>query len=279
MTRRRTAMVTGASRGIGRYTALALARAGYDVAFTARTVVEGEGTVPPRTRHDPGTPLAVPGSLATTAAEIEALGVRAVPIPMDLADQESVRAAAAQARERLGGPDIVVNNAIRHVPHARLADLTVADLYDSLTANLVNQVVLVQELLPAMLARGGGLIVNMASGSATTDPTGPAGAGGWGLAYSAAKAGFGRLAGAINVEYADRGIRAFNLDPGFVVTESGRARGGTDQIADQGFTLAPIDGPGRCVLWLATSPEAAALRGRVVWGPKLLERIDRETAT
>ncbi|MGP4022346.1 hypothetical protein [Actinomadura sp. 3N407] len=62
-------------------------------------------------------------------------------------------------------------------------------------------------------------MVNLCSGSATSDPPGPPGEGGWGVAYSASKAAFGRLAGAINAEYLGRGVRAFNLDPGFVVTE------------------------------------------------------------
>ena len=58
------------------------------------------------------------------------------------------------------------------------------------------------------------------------------GEGVWGLSYAASKASFGRIAGAINSEYRDAGIKAFNLSPGFVITESGKARGGADAIVE-----------------------------------------------
>src|SRR4051812_45149241 len=86
------ALVPGASRGIGRRTAVVLAREGWDVAFTARTVEEGTGTVPARHGTDG---VEVEGSLATTRALLEAEGARALPVPMDLLDLASVRAAAA----------------------------------------------------------------------------------------------------------------------------------------------------------------------------------------
>ena len=72
MSRRRTALVTGSTRGIGRATAIALARRGYDVAITGRTVKEGDASLP--------------GSLESTVAAIEACGQRAVPVMLDLLD-------------------------------------------------------------------------------------------------------------------------------------------------------------------------------------------------
>ncbi|MDP9183665.1 MAG: SDR family NAD(P)-dependent oxidoreductase, partial [Actinomycetota bacterium] len=88
----RVALVTGASRGIGRQTALALARDGWDVAFTARTLAEGDGAVPKR--HGSGL-LPVEGSLSTTARLVEGAGARVLPVQMDLLDLDSVRSAAA----------------------------------------------------------------------------------------------------------------------------------------------------------------------------------------
>lgn len=174
---RQVALVTGASRGIGRATALALARAGYDVAFTARTAEEGQGVVPPRYSADRyssggGVDLAVPGSLRTTRERVEALGARALPLRMDLLDRGSVREAAAVLLREWGGVDLLVNNAVAHVAgnHDRLLDLDVDVAARTMEGNYLNQVVLLQALLPSMVERGGGTIVNMCSGSATTDP-------------------------------------------------------------------------------------------------------------
>lgn len=209
---RPVAFVTGASRGIGRQAALVLARAGYDVAFTARTITEGAGTVAARSSKDEQQEYAVSGSLHSTAHEIEAIGVRALPVRMDLLDDTDVRAAAEQVIGQWGR----------------------------------------------------GTIVNICSGSAATDPPAPPGEGGWGVVYSASKAAFGRLAGAINAEFRPRGIQAFNLDPGFVVTDSGKARGGTGVIADRGFATTPEDVPGAVIAWLAQSPEAQGYLGKVI---------------
>lgn len=277
---RPVALVTGASRGIGRRTALQLAAAGYDVAFTARTRVEGQGTVPPRTRHEDAAHLPVSGSLATTTAEVEALGMRALAIPMDLTDLVSVRGAAHTVLTAWGRVDVLVNNAIAHVPHSRLLELDLDDVRLSLEANLLHQVALVQELLPAMVRDGGGTIVNLCSGSATTDPSAPPGEGGWGLGYSASKAAFGRLAGAINAEYAALGVRAFNLDPGFVLTESARARGGTTAIVDTGFETASDDAAGQVAVWLAArSPGTERFLGRTIWAPRLARDLESGSAS
>lgn len=270
-----TALVTGASRGIGRRIALALAEAGYAVAFTARTVAEGQGRVPPRYGGGAEAEAAVPGSLETTEAEIRERGAPALPVRMDLLDLESVRSAARTVLDEWGRIDLLVNNAVAHLPggHDRLLDLDLDVAARTMTGNHLHQLALIQAVLPAMLAQGGGTIINLCSGSATTDPPAPPGEGGWGVAYSASKAAFGRLAGAVNAEYLSRGVRAFNLDPGFVITEAAAARGGTSAIAARGFTPTPEDAPARAALWLATSPEADRFLGRVVWAPRLLEEL------
>lgn len=274
---RRIALVTGASRGIGRQTALELAAAGYDVAFTARTRDEGQGRVPPRTIREGTRQHAVAGSLATTASAVEERGVRALPLGMDLQDPASPARVVDTLLDTWGAPYVVVNNAIHHVPHARFDELDLDDLRASLEANLVRQVALVQALLPAMVAAGGGVIVNMCSGSATIDPPAPPGEGGWGLVYAAAKAGFGRIAGAVNAEFRTQGVRAFNLEPGFVVTESGRARGGIDEIEARGFLGAPGAASGRVIAWLAGSevddPAVNALLGTVIDAPDLARSL------
>ena len=266
----RIALVTGASRGIGRHTALALARDGWDVAFTARTLVEGEGAVP--ARQGSGT-LPVEGSLATTAALVLETGVRALPVQMDLLDLDSVRGAAATVLETWGRIDLLVNNAIAHLGHPRLLEADLDDVAATMTGNYLHQLALVQAVLPGMVKQGGGTIVNMASGSAYSDPQGPPDEGGWSLSYSASKAAFGRLAGCVNAEFGMHGVRAFNVDPGFVVTESMRARGGAEEIEAAGFPTAPLDAAGRVIAWLASSPEADTWLGKVIWSPKLAEKL------
>ena len=115
------ALVTGASRGIGRQTAVVLAREGWDVAITARTVEEGSGSVPARHGDDH---VPVEGSLQTTVRLVEEAGGRALAVPMDLLDLDSVRSAARAVLEEWGAVDLLVNNAIAHLPrgHERILD-------------------------------------------------------------------------------------------------------------------------------------------------------------
>ncbi|HET6152003.1 MAG TPA: SDR family oxidoreductase, partial [Marmoricola sp.] len=234
MTDRPRALVTGATRGIGRQTALALAAAGFDVAVASRTVAEGEGTIAPRASSDATSDavlLPVEGSLEDTAQAVRDLGVESLVVPLDLTDPTSVRAAADQVHAAWGALDVLVNNAFVHRPQQPFLALTPASLRDSWEGNFLNQVLLTQLILGPMLERGTGTIANMASSSATYDPPAGPGEGGWGLGYASSKAAFGRMAGSINAELGPRGIRAFNVDPGFVVTESALARGGTEAIA------------------------------------------------
>ena len=105
----KVAFITGASRGIGKATALAFAGAGYDLVISARTLDEGERHGHALQRAD-GSPL--PGSLAATAAEIRALGRRVREIRMDLLDDTSVLSAADVALRAFGRVDVLVNNAI-----------------------------------------------------------------------------------------------------------------------------------------------------------------------
>jgi NAD(P)-dependent dehydrogenase (short-subunit alcohol dehydrogenase family) len=260
----RVALVTGASRGIGRCAALALARRGFDVAIAARTLHEGQGV----------SDVAVPGSLDTTAAEIAALGGSALPIVLDLLDRASIEAAVETVQATWGRVDALVNNGIYQGAGTNdlFLDLTLADAERIVVGNYVNQLMLTQLVLPSMLASGGGTIVNMVSASATTDPPAPAGKGGWGVGYAASKAAMGRMAGVLKAEFGDRGVLAVNVDPGFVVTERMKARNSTAAYASH-FRGAPPEVPGEVIGWLCDDPAGADFAGRTVYAQKLCKEL------
>ena len=263
------AIVTGASRGIGRAGALALAKAGFDVVVSARTVREGEGKAEPNSVREDVT-LAVPGSLERTAQEIEAIGQRALIVPMDLIDPGSVTALPETVIDEWGRIDVLFNNAIfRGVGTLdRIADLTVESMTNLMAGNFMHQILLIQQVIPHMLAAGGGTIIDMVSGSARLDPIAPPGEGGWGILYSASKAAFARVAGGINAEYRPSGIRAFNVDPGNVVTEARKAVKPDDEYGDN-YGSEPAEATGEVVAWLATAPEADRFLGKWIFAPKL----------
>ena len=255
---RPVALVTGASRGIGKSAAVNLARAGYDVAVSARTLHEGEG------RYDTdGTVL--PGSLDTTVADIEAEGGHGFAVRMDVLDHASLVDGVAAVVERFGGIDALVNNGIYQGTGTMVnfLDLDFADLYKIFEGNVFGQLVLVREVLPQMLERGGGTVINMISATAYREPPGKIGHGGWGMAYAMSKAAFERVAPLLEVEHGDEGIRAFSVDPGYVVTEAAQARGTGGQFAEH-FAAATPPVIGAAIAWLVTDPEADSLRGKIV---------------
>ncbi|MBM3692649.1 MAG: SDR family oxidoreductase [Actinobacteria bacterium] len=257
-----TAFVTGASRGIGRACAEALARAGFDVAVSARTVTPGEAREHSSTvaRSDTS-PL--PGSLQETAALVEAAGRTALLVPADLTDAASLGAAATLVLERWGTVDIVVHNG-RYIGPGhmdRLLDTPIELIEKQIFANAIAPLILNQRFLPAMVAAGGGTIVNITSSSGYGDPTKPAGAGGWGVGYPMSKAAAHRITGVLQVEHGHQGIRAYNVQPGFINTERM-----AQDMGEFGFELigAPPEVVGAVIAWVATDPDAEAYAGRTI---------------
>jgi NAD(P)-dependent dehydrogenase (short-subunit alcohol dehydrogenase family) len=263
---RPVALVTGASRGIGKACAAALAIAGFDVAFTARTAREGEG----RDDSDAGGDAPIEGSLDVTAAQVSAVGAQALPLVADLTDFESLRAAVSTTLTTFGRLDVLVLNAVHTGAGSmvRIVDTPIETLEKKLRANALAQVVLVQAVLPAMLAAGAGRIIAITSYAATHEPSAPVGEGGWGYAYAASKAAFHRLAGHLAVELGDQGIVAINVDPGHVITE--RMQANAARLGLEGkYPGAPPSAPAAAVAWLATAPDAMDLNGQTVEGLRL----------
>jgi NAD(P)-dependent dehydrogenase (short-subunit alcohol dehydrogenase family) len=243
--------------------AVALARAGFDLVLTARTVHEGEEREHSSTVAASDTrPL--PGSLSTTADTVSAAGGEVLVLPADLLNRESLRDLVARAEEAWGEIAVLVNNG-RYVGPGQLDHIldTPLEILDRhLEANVMAPVALIQAVLPGMLRRGGGRIINLTSPAGFDNPPAAAGRGGWGLGYAISKGALGRVAGVVAVELGDRGIIAVNLNPGFIPTE--RMKLEADRF---GFDLTLGDGPetpAAAVAWLATSPAAVALNGQTV---------------
>ena len=271
----RVALVTGASRGIGRSAAVALARRGFDVVITARTVHEGDGRAHASSALVQSEPVPIAGSLDTTATEIEALGRRCLPLRMDLMERASVERVAEDALAEWGRVDVLVNNAIYQGPGTmdRILDLPLELAERCLVGDYLHPLLLTQMLLPQMLDRGAGRLVNMLSEAAFTTPPAPAGAGGWGVAYAAAKAAFHRVTDMCHVEFADRGILAFSIAPGLTLTESMRASGTDTVLVKAGHVPAPPEVAGEVAAWLGDDLAAAEYAGQIVSSRPLCKEL------
>jgi NAD(P)-dependent dehydrogenase (short-subunit alcohol dehydrogenase family) len=190
----RVALVTGASSGIGRGLALALAERGMHVALAARGEEE----------------------LAAAAAECRAFGVRALPVVTDVAEPEQCKRLVERAAAELGGLDLLVNNAGVGM-WARFQDVTDLSIYERLMrVNYLGAVHVTHAALPHLIARKG-LVVAVSS---LTGKTGvPMRSG-----YGAAKHALQGFCDAIRIELAPTGVEVLVVSPGFVATDV-RTRG------------------------------------------------------
>lgn len=272
---KKTAFITGASRGIGACSALALADAGYNLAISARSLTPGEA-------HDHGAqkedsrPL--PGSLEEVAAEARERGAEVLCLAADILKPETVCEALNTAIAHFGGLDLLFNNACYQARGnmARVAELAAEDLQAIYQGNVFTPLALVQAALPALLESRGN-IINMVSGSALIDPPAPPESGGWGFGYASSKAALIRMAGSLRAEHPgdERGdkLKVFNIEPGFVVTEVMRANGLTDELA-QNFKPTQPETIATVVRYLCCESEAAALQKHsVIHAPQLAKKL------
>ncbi|WP_159999655.1 SDR family oxidoreductase [Roseomonas sp. 18066] len=221
------AWVTGAGTGIGRAVAQSLAAAGWRLALTGR-------------REAP---------LQETAA---LLPDGALVVPADLTDQASIEAAVAKIEAELGPVDMLVNNAGTNVPRRHWHQLTPADVHTLVQGNLTAPFLTSLAVLPGMKARGGGLIVQVASmaGKGTSAVSGPG--------YSAAKTGFVAMSAALNAENGIHNIRSTCICPGEVVTPILDFRPEPVSAEDRGRMLQPED-IAAAVLFVSTLPDRVCI--------------------
>lgn len=259
-------LVTGASRGIGRATALAFAQAGYNVAITARHLGQAKHG------KDLVTEKEVTG-LAKTAALIEAIGVEVLAVEMDLLHNESIAHAMNTIIQYFGSVDVLINNAIYQGPDLNnsFADLTSDTLQKVAQAYIIAPVHIIQTLLPAMLTRPAPCIINITSGAGAVDPPIAAKDGGWGYAYGAGKAAVSRLAGILCREYDTTDLRAFTVNPGVVDTETLRNTIGDQGVQGLGQAVAQPEEIASALLWVAESSTANKLRYKTIDAQKILK--------
>ena len=211
----RVAIVTGASRGLGRAIALALAEAGADVALAARSKAD----------------------LEETARLAAATGRRALVVPTDVARYEDVEALVARTLHELGRLDVLVNNSgvAKVVP---LAAATAEDWRFMLDVNLTGVFNGCRAAGPHLIAQKSGKVINLAS------VLGQVGLTGYTL-YAATKGGVMALTRSLGVEWARHGVQVNAMAPGWFVTDMNEAAFGQPKLADRLLRDVPMRRTGR----------------------------------
>lgn len=186
----KVALITGAGRGLGRATALAMAREGAAVALISRT------------RHE----------LEETAQQVKGAGGKALALPLDISDEKTLREAADRIFTVFGGIDILMNNAAVVGPVAPLHEVDPDEWRYTFDVNVAGARQACQETIPHMIRAGSGRIVNVTSGMAEISmPL-------FG-AYSASKAALNNMTRIMAEELRGYGIQVNGLDPGVMDTQ------------------------------------------------------------
>jgi NAD(P)-dependent dehydrogenase (short-subunit alcohol dehydrogenase family) len=193
----RVAIVGGASRGIGKDIALALAAEGVKVVVVARSEVKPD----PR----------LPGTIHQTVQEIEAAGGHAIAVKADISDEEHITAMVTRTLDTYGRIDILINNAAVLVPR-NILDLPTRHIDLHNKVNIKGPILCIRAVLPTMIAQQQGWVINISSRAAVFPGPGPykdvpptrA------FMYAATKAALERLTQALAIEYQDKGI-SFNV--------------------------------------------------------------------
>jgi NAD(P)-dependent dehydrogenase (short-subunit alcohol dehydrogenase family) len=225
----KTVIVTGAGTGVGRATALAFAREGARVVAASRRANLGESTV----------------------AAIEALRGEALYVQTDVSQSRSVRILVDTAQERYGEIDILVNNAGIMGAYAQTADCTEEQWDELLDTNLKGAWLCMKQVIPSMVQRGRGVIINVSSTAAVKNYPGLS-------AYSASKAGLEALTRVAALEYAKAGLRIKSLCVGGVRTAMNEAIRATAEDEERFAAFHPVgrgaepEEVAEAILWLSS---------------------------
>jgi len=230
----KTALVTGASRGIGAAAAQELAKLGVSVVLAARSA----------------------GDIEALAEDIRGAGGKAEAVVCDVVRYADVAAAVSRCQRAFGSLDILVNNAGVIEPIARLAESDPEEWDKVVDINFKGVYHGLRAAVPVMQAQGGGVIVNISSGAATGAMEG------WSH-YCSTKAAVLSLTRCADKEYREHGIRVVGLSPGTVATDMQVAikASGVNPVSQLDPSVhIPADWPARAIAWLCTE-EAADLCG------------------
>ncbi len=240
------ALVTGASRGIGKATALTLARQGADIVLVARSAE----------------------ALQTVSEEIEALGRKALVVPTDVSDLSQVFAMAEKVRETFGHVEILVNNAAILGPIEHVYRVDPREWIQTIEINLIGAFNVTHSILPSMVFQQYGRIVNISSGASVRARKG------W-SAYAASKAALNQFSRVLALEVAEFNILVNVIYPGVVATQMQEELRNTppekwdmeqarlfQSLHEEGKLLPPEE-PAKLIAWLV-GPEGAGVNGAIL---------------
>ncbi len=256
----KVAVVTGASRGIGKGIALRLGAEGCAVACVARTLGDGDSHLE--------------GSLEGTVREIEAAGGSAIPVVADLSAEDlDATVIIEQAVSAFGPVDFLINNAAAayYTPYA---DISAKRIDIAYRVNVRTPWLLGQAVLPAMLARGSGSILNISSGSARhlVGPPFALGQTGGAAVYGGSKAFLDRATTGGAAELHGTGVSLNCLTPeAAVATPGAHAR---IDLAATGHIVEPMDTMVEAA-WLLLRSDPAVVTGRIAYSLSLLHEFDQ----
>jgi NAD(P)-dependent dehydrogenase (short-subunit alcohol dehydrogenase family) len=252
----KVALMTGASRGIGKRIALKLAEEGANLVLAARTVKAGESRWP--------------GALSETAEQIQALGRRVLPVKCDLTVRSEVENLCQAALKELGHLDILVNNA-RYVGPGEGTwapfDKITWDGWDkNIQVNLMVPIMTAGLLIPKMKERGGGVIINITSGVAVSETPLMPGEGATSVVYSTTKAALNRFVLGLAKEVRRSNIAVVAVDPGFNLTEKFEMAARESQTLGFDYSGShSMDVPAETVVYLCTCANPLEYTGQVLF--------------
>jgi NAD(P)-dependent dehydrogenase (short-subunit alcohol dehydrogenase family) len=200
------ALITGASRGIGRGVAIELARHGAAVVIAARTKTRSD------TVRIDGDGPEVGGSLEEVAETINSEGGKVLAVPCDLSEADQIEALVAKTREAFGRIDILVNNGMpQQSMIGRFWELPISVFDGQMTIGPRSYYLAARSCAPIMIEQGNGLIVNISSPGSCVDF--------YGAPYCISRAASDRMAQALASDLAGTGVRAYSLWPSYIRTE------------------------------------------------------------